>query len=383
MVKTNIERISQLEEMVEQLKRTVELQQERYENIVTELQTMKQQSTDNTNTIKQMMNDIDTKLIIESAKREKEIRNIEVTKREEINCKTNNIDIPMPTFSGEAKEHPKIFLKELNSYLTHKNVRQTDRLIVIENCLKGTASKWYAMIKDTMPTEEMFRTLFLKHFFSEDRQWNIFIKCTEAGKQPIKNNFQEHFHFWMAELKHLDSPKMDELQAINLITKHFPISVQAYLQTTQEKFFLNIWEKLGELETGQIKSSQEEQYESTGRQNIQRNNIRYDQTPTKNNQIQNSNSQHGPGREYNSQPRASMSQYERNNRDTNFQVGRQMSQQPIQKMQQQQYGKTAVKQMSLHDEKENQENEVDTEEEESDDQKNWEQGIAEGDRSQL
>jgi len=176
-----------------------------YDNIFTELQTIKQQSTENTNTMKQMINDIDTKLIVESAKREKEIQSVKITKQEEINCKTNNIDIPMPIFSGEAKEHPKTFLKDLNSYLTHKNIRQTDRLIVIENCLKGTAAKWFTMIKDTMPTEEMFRTLFLKNFFSEDRQWDIFIKCTEAGKQPIKNNFQEHFHFWMAELKYLDS----------------------------------------------------------------------------------------------------------------------------------------------------------------------------------
>jgi len=39
--------------------------------------------------------------------------------------------------------------------------------------------------------------------------------------------------------KHLDSPKMNEEQAINLITKHFPIAIQAFIQTTKEnKFYL-------------------------------------------------------------------------------------------------------------------------------------------------
>jgi hypothetical protein len=52
----------------------------------------------------------------------------------------------------------------------------------------------------------------------------------------------------MAELKYLDSPKMYEEQVINLITKHFPVTIQAYIQTTQEKKFLSISEKLGELE---------------------------------------------------------------------------------------------------------------------------------------
>jgi len=159
----------------------------------------------------------------------------------------------MPNFSGEDNEHPKMFLKNLETYVTHKKVTTTDRIIVIDNCLKGKAAKWFSMIKDTTPTEETFKLLFLKHFFSEDKQWNIYIKCTEAGKKPITNNFQEHFHLWMAELKYLDSPKLTEEQAINLITKHFPVAIQAYIQTTRERKFLNIWEKLGELENSHNK----------------------------------------------------------------------------------------------------------------------------------
>jgi len=70
----------------------------------------------------------------------------------------------------------------------------------------------------------------------------------------------------MAELKHLDSPKMDESQAISLITKHFPIAIQAYIQTTQEKKFLNIWEKLGELENNHSKQNTTEQQTTTSKQ---------------------------------------------------------------------------------------------------------------------
>jgi len=61
--------------------------------------------------------------------------------------------------------------------------------------MKGNAAKWFAMIKDTMPTEKTFRTLFLKHLFSEDRQWVIFIKCTKTGKQPIKKQFSRTLPF--------------------------------------------------------------------------------------------------------------------------------------------------------------------------------------------
>lgn len=44
----------------------------------------------------------------------------------------------------------------------------------------------------------------------------------------------------MDELKYLDSPKIDEIQAINLITKHFPIAIRAFIQTASEKKFFNI-----------------------------------------------------------------------------------------------------------------------------------------------
>lgn len=55
----------------------------------------------------------------------------------------------------------------------------------------------------------------------------------------------------MTQLKYLDTPKMEEEQAINLIVKNFPIfpiSVQAYIQNCVEKKFISIWEKLGEIE---------------------------------------------------------------------------------------------------------------------------------------
>lgn len=52
----------------------------------------------------------------------------------------------------------------------------------------------------------------------------------------------------MAKLKQLDSTKISEEQAINVISTHFPIAVQAFIQTSSEKMFLNIWEKLREVE---------------------------------------------------------------------------------------------------------------------------------------
>lgn len=156
-------------------------------------------------------------------------------------------------------------------------------MLAIENALYGKAAIWFRMIKDEAPNEELFKQLFLKQFFSERKQWEIIMKCAEAGKKPIKNNFQEHFYFWMTELKHLDSPKIEEEQAINLITKHLPIEIQAFIQTIQPKKFLSIWEKLEELENNNLPAEENEKRETVTqskrdiRPNVQHSNIPYRQ----------------------------------------------------------------------------------------------------------
>ena len=266
MVKNNGERIQQLEDTVRQLLQKIEQQETGMTELKSFITDQNEKQEQQITALRQLVNDTDTKLTVETAKHERDMRAINNIRTEETTQRTNSIDITMPNFSGEENEHPKMFLKNLETYLTHKKVSIMDRIIVIENCLKGKAAKWFSMIKDTTPTEETFKQLFLKHFFSEDKQWNIFIKCTEAGKKPITNNFQEHFHLWMAELKYLDSPKLNEEQAINLITKHFPVAIQAYIQTTREKKFLNIWEKLGELENSH--NNNQNEYDQQNNQDI-------------------------------------------------------------------------------------------------------------------
>lgn len=208
--------------------------------------------------LRQLVNANGTNIIIEQAKRETELKKItEIVERLETNkpsavCvmeRPEKIDIPMPTFYGNARDpHPKKFLAEIEKYFTFRKIGGEDQMLVIENALKAKASAWYGMMKYASPNFEKFKDLFLKQYFSESHQWETFIQCTEAGKKTVRTGFQEHFHFWMTQLKYLDMPKMEEGQAINLIVKHFPISIQAYVQNCSEKKFIPIWEKLGEIE---------------------------------------------------------------------------------------------------------------------------------------
>lgn len=156
----------------------------------------------------QLINDHETNTFITTTKIDKGVEEInnkirEIDKVNSIaqpaitaNNKPCMVELTMPTFNGDnTEEHPKKFLRNLNTYITYTKITKEETMIAIENCLKGKAAKWFTMIKDAVLDKENFKEQFLKYFFSESKQWEIFIKCIEAGKEQIKNNFQEHFHY--------------------------------------------------------------------------------------------------------------------------------------------------------------------------------------------
>jgi len=78
----------------------------------------------------------DTRIKIEAAKRENDIKTVKTATQDNASTKSSNVELNTTTFSGETNQHPKQFLQNLNSYLHHKNITQTDRMTMIENCMK-------------------------------------------------------------------------------------------------------------------------------------------------------------------------------------------------------------------------------------------------------
>lgn len=105
-----------------------------------------------------------------------------------------HVVLPTPTFSGDSSiEHPKRFLKNLATYITHIKIAEDKKIIAIENSHRGKAAKWFLMIKDVAENKETFKQLFLKHFFSEGKQWEIFIKSQRRVNDPSRKIFKNTF----------------------------------------------------------------------------------------------------------------------------------------------------------------------------------------------
>lgn len=260
-----------LEEIIQHL-RELNIKMEHLEERNSQMTERMKELSETNDTIRLQLNEVNTNVFIETTKREKEMKEIQ-KQIETGGSKTTAIEKPsvemvLPTFSGsETDLHPKQFLRELDMYIERKKAAKEDEGILISNSLKGKAATWYAMIRDAAPDMSTFKQLFLKHFFSDKRQWDIFIACTEAGKRPIESGFQAHFYKWMNELKHLDTPKITEEQGINLVLKHFPLAIQAFIENGSEKKFLDIWEKLDVLEIHQSTKTREPIYTNRSTEN--------------------------------------------------------------------------------------------------------------------
>lgn len=87
----------------------------------------------------------------------------------------------------------------------------------MENEYKGKVVKLFTITKYIVKYFKKFQVIFLKHYLSDRRQYEILIKCSEAPIQSIYKDFQEHFHFWIVELRELDPFSISEEQAINLV----------------------------------------------------------------------------------------------------------------------------------------------------------------------
>jgi len=81
--------------------------------------------------------------------------------------KNSNIEISKPLFYANNKDqHPIDFLQSLEEYFKVKQMNKEERLIIIRDCLKGSASNWYSTIKFQIRDYADFRNAFIDEFWS-------------------------------------------------------------------------------------------------------------------------------------------------------------------------------------------------------------------------
>lgn len=68
--------------------------------------------------------------------------------KETITEKVTSIEIALPSFYGNNKDlHPKDFLSRIEDYFKIKNIKNMDKIILVNESLKYAAANWYDTVR--------------------------------------------------------------------------------------------------------------------------------------------------------------------------------------------------------------------------------------------
>ncbi|XP_050546068.1 uncharacterized protein LOC126908200, partial [Daktulosphaira vitifoliae] len=161
--------------------------------------------------------------------------------------KTNSlVEINLPKFFGNSRDtHPLAYLKRLEKYFERKNIKPEDKLLLVEDSLKGNAGNWFSMINYLCNDYDNFKQLFIDEYWSRGIQLSLWSQFSSSERVKNIPSYREYFAQWMQKVKYFDSPKLTEAEAIVIIARHFPGYIQAMLVSMPSKTFLEATTLLG------------------------------------------------------------------------------------------------------------------------------------------
>jgi len=178
-------------------------------------------------------------------------------------------DITKPLFYGSRRDiHPIDFLNRLNEYFTVKQIIHTDeKLIMAGDCLRATASSWFATIRFQINSFQDFQNTFRDEYWSRDIQMQTWSQCLSTKQIQTETSYREHFSYWATKLRHLEVPRLSENEIVSNIAGHYPGYLRAILISLPECTILNAMKILGTEEHRRSVNQENSNYGNRQQQN--------------------------------------------------------------------------------------------------------------------
>lgn len=143
---------------------------------------------------------------------------------------TLQVSIALPTYDGE-NGNPIQFLEKLEKYFVRKNIKECQKLLIVEDSLKGRARVWYEARFNPFITFNHFKHIFNEEFYSLEARMKF---KTEWAAKKFKPNtdrsLREYFLEQTRAAKYI-TPRLDDYEINYTIIKQFPQRVRDALST--------------------------------------------------------------------------------------------------------------------------------------------------------
>jgi hypothetical protein len=148
----------------------------------------------------------------------------------------NNSEFSLPLFDENSDINPVYHLRQLDEYLKLKRVPADCHLAVSYRSLTGTLSRqWAEAVSHQLRDYGAFREAFLNTWWSPSRQ--SLVNCSlYQGRYDRQSGLSLSAHFLKyATMASYLEPRPTDVEVIEAIRYHFPISVQRAMLNTQLK----------------------------------------------------------------------------------------------------------------------------------------------------
>jgi hypothetical protein len=145
----------------------------------------------------------------------------------------NNSEFPLPVFD-ENSDNTVFHLRQLDNYMNLRDIPAAGRLTVAYRSLNGVLSRqWAETVSNQLSDYEAYEKEFLSTSSSTAQQ--SLVKCTSYQGRYARQSIlslSAHFLKYSTVASYLD-PRSSNIEIIETIRYHFPISVQRAMVSMQ------------------------------------------------------------------------------------------------------------------------------------------------------
>lgn len=179
------------------------------------------------------------------------------------------VNIELPLFDP-VRSNLIEFIKNFEKYCVRKNIDENQKLIIIEDSLKGISRLWFDTVTVAFRNFEDFKNQFLDKFFSLEARMKVKAEWENRKYRAQDKSFQAYYNEQI-KLAKFSVPKMEPHEVNFIIINQLPQRVRDILSTIEYKDSLKIAQALARLDL-----SRDDAYDKGT--NYQANNSKHNQT---------------------------------------------------------------------------------------------------------
>lgn len=159
---------------------------------------------------------------------------------------TLNISVPLPSYDGQTG-NPVQFIEKLEKYFLRKRTRTEQKLLIVEDALKGRARIWHEARFNPFISFEHFKTAFLNEFYSLEARIKSKTEWASKRFKVSDGSLLEYFNEQVRAAKYI-SPRLDDYEVHYTIIKQLPQRARDALAAVEYSDYEKISKALARLD---------------------------------------------------------------------------------------------------------------------------------------